>query len=315
MVGVWLAENWNLPPSLPHVTNNSHNAVSPQASTVFAEHTRAVALSTFVAESWVGNDRGEAAQQAAECARMWMGMGGEAFTKLMQNVARAMPELSKLFEIPLDPAVLSSGLDEAREALVRVSLKSAQNAFEAETTVTKLSKQKEEIELQARRDALTGLFNRGHFDQQLQEAFESARESNRPLSVVFVDVDHFKNVNDKHGHPAGDAVLQTLGRMIARCMRQLDIPTRYGGEEFAIILPATDRSGASVAAERLRKLLEKQETSISGGRSLQVTASFGCATMDTDFRPETALELVSAADEAVYRAKRAGRNRVISHQA
>lgn len=243
---------------------------------------------------------------------MWLDMSSEQFTKLLSETARFMPDLAKLFEVPLDAVAMTASLDEAREALVRLTLKSAQSAFEAEATATKLTKQKEAAELQARRDALTGLFNRGQFDEQLQLAFDSARELDRPLSVVFVDVDHFKSVNDKHGHQAGDAVLQTLGRMITRCMRQLDIPTRYGGEEFAIILPNTDREGAATAAERLRKLLEKQETMLPGGRSIQVTASFGCATMDAQFRAEDAATLVGAADAAVYRAKREGRNRVVA---
>ena len=142
---------------------------------------------------------------------------------------------------------------------------------------------------------------------------ESARELGRPLSLIFFDVDHFKNVNDSFGHQVGDAVLQAVGRLVARCVRQLDVAVRYGGEEFAIILPATDRPGAKIVAERLRKLLEKQDVLIKGGRALNVTASFGVATMDSEFTVEDPAELVGAADACVYAGKRAGRNRVIAH--
>ncbi|MDB4988218.1 MAG: diguanylate cyclase [Myxococcaceae bacterium] len=314
-VGSWLAKRWQLPGYLEHSTRGSHNPESVSGPGAFPAHTRAVAVSGFIAEIWLGSaeNRQEATRQAAECARMWLNMNGEVFTKVLVSISGSMPELSRLFEIPIDPASMADTLDEARDALVRVSLKSAENAIQAENNVHKLAKQKEEIESQARRDALTGLFNRGHFDTQLRVAFDSALELGRPLSIIFVDVDHFKSVNDKHGHQVGDNVLQNVGKVILRCVRQLDIPVRYGGEEFAILLPATDRAGAKIAAERLRKQLEKQEMMVGGGRAINVTASFGVATMDPKFQPDDAAHLVKAADECVYAAKHAGRNRVVAH--
>ena len=313
-VGAWLAKRWQLPAYLEHTTRGSHNPESVSGPGAFPAHTRAVAVASFVAEIWLNTtDRQETTRQAAECARMWLKMSGEDFTKVLLSVSKAMPELSRLFEIAIDQDTLMATLDEAREALVRVSLKNAQTAIQAEHHVHKLSKQKEEAESQARRDALTGLFNRGHFDVQLRLAFDAALELGRPLSLIFCDVDHFKGVNDKFGHQAGDAVLQTMGKVVMRCMRQLDIPVRYGGEEFAIILPATDRAGAKIAAERLRKVLEKQEMMVGGGRAINVTASFGVATMDAKFQPEDAAQLVKSADECVYAAKHAGRNRVVAH--
>ncbi|MDB4973929.1 MAG: diguanylate cyclase [Myxococcaceae bacterium] len=313
-VGAWLAARWKLPPYLEHSTRGSHNPESVSGPGAFPAHTRAVALSSYIAEIWLGSiDRQEATRQSAECARLWLNMSGETFTKVLVDVSRALPELSRLFEIPVDEQAMASVVDEARDALVRVSLKNAQTAIQAEHHVHKLAKQKEEAESQARRDALTGLFNRGHFDAQLRVSFDSAVELGRPLSIIFVDVDHFKSVNDKHGHQAGDSVLQSVGKVILRCVRQLDIPVRYGGEEFAIILPATDRAGSKIAAERLRKALEKQEMMVGGGRAISVTASFGVATMDEKFQPNSASDLVKAADDCVYAAKHAGRNRVVSH--
>ena len=313
-VGAWLAKRWKLPAYLEHTTRGSHNPDAISAPVAFPAHTRAVAVAGFVAEIWLGDaDRQLATRQAAECARMWLDMGGEAFTKVLMSVSKAMPELSRLFEIPIDQDAIMSTLDDAREALLRVSLKNAQTAIQAEHNVQKLSKQKDEAELQARRDALTGLFNRGHFDLQLANAYDAAIELGNPLSIVFCDVDHFKAVNDKFGHQAGDAVLQSFGKVVMRCMRQLDIPVRYGGEEFAVILPATDRAGAKVAAERLRRMIEKQEMIVGGGRAINVTASFGVATMDEKFQPTDIAHLIKTADDCVYAAKHAGRNRVVSH--
>jgi diguanylate cyclase (GGDEF)-like protein len=313
-VGIWLARKWKIPEYVVHTTRGSHNPNAHDVSRAFEGLVKAVALSGFVADIWTGvDDRAASTRQAAELARMWLDMNGETFTRLLTQVAKAVPELSRLFEVVMDDRSLSGTLDQAREALVKVSLRSAHDAQEANTNVNKLVKEKEVAETQARRDALTGLFNRGHFDGQLNAAFAAARESQRPLSVIFCDVDHFKNVNDKHGHQVGDAVLQSVGKLLLRCARQLDVPARYGGEEFAIVLPGTDRAGAMLAAERLRKMLEKMDVPVGGGKVLQVTASFGCATLDDKFRPDDASDLLRAADECVYKAKHAGRNRVVSH--
>lgn len=314
-VGIWLARKWKIPEYLVHTTRGSHNPNAQDIARPYEGLAKAVALSGFVADIWTGgDDRAGNTRQAAELARMWLDMNGETFTKLLTQVAKAVPELSRLFEISMDDTGLTSTLDQAREALVKVSLRSAHDAEEANTNVTKLVKEKEVAESQARRDALTGLCNRGHFDQQLSAAFKAARESGRPMSVVFCDVDHFKGVNDKHGHQVGDAVLQNVGKLLLRCARQLDLPARYGGEEFAIILPGTDRTGTGLVAERLRKMLERMDVPIGSGKVIQVTASFGCATMDDKFRPDSETELLGAADACVYKAKHAGRNRVVSHE-
>jgi diguanylate cyclase (GGDEF)-like protein len=313
--GAWLAQKWKLPAYLEHTTRGSHNPESIDGPGAFPELTHTVAVSGYVAEIWLGvSDRTEATRQAAECAKLWLGMGGEGFTKVLFNVARAMPEISRLFEMPVDESAVAATLDEARDALVRVSLQNAQTAIRAEANATQLAKQKEEAESQARKDALTGLFNRGHFDAHVQAAFDSAKELHRPLTLVLCDLDHFKSVNDRFGHQAGDAVLQSFAKVVLRCVRQLDVPARYGGEEFALILPGTDRAGAAIAVERLRRLLEKQDMPVGGGRAINVTGSFGVATMDADFQPADTAELIRAADEAVYAAKRDGRNRTVMHR-
>ena len=314
-VGAWLARKWKIPDYLVHTTIGSHNPLSHDVARLHETLVKCVALSGFVADVWAGGeDRNAATHQAAECARVWLNMGGEAFLRLLTKVAKAIPELSRLFEIPVDERSIGGTLDDARDALVNISLRNAQSAQVAEANVQEMAKQKEAAETQARSDALTGLGNRGHFDAQLNNTFQGARDLQRPLSVIFIDVDHFKNVNDKHGHQIGDAVLQNLGKLLLRCSRQLDIPARYGGEEFAIILPGTDRAGAALVAERLRKMVEKADVPIGGGKVLQITASFGTATMDAKFMPAAPAELLKAADECVYAAKRGGRNRVVNHQ-
>jgi len=128
------------------------------------------------------------------------------------------------------------------------------------------------------------------------------------LAFVLLDLDNFKQVNDTHGHPAGDAVLRMVGQVLLGGIRQVDLAGRYGGEEFALILPETDLTGALKLAERLRVALETTSIELADGKTLQVTASFGVALKD---ELRSADELVAAADEALYAAKRAGKNRVM----
>ncbi len=155
-------------------------------------------------------------------------------------------------------------------------------------------------------DGLTGLFNRRHLDETLATELERALRYNAPLSIMMFDVDHFKRFNDEHGHDQGDRVLQAIAQSLQEHVRKVDVPCRYGGEEFLAILPGTSQAGAIIVAERLRHAIEQMEVD-----GLKVTISIGVATVpDLDVRTPAAL--VEAADGALYRAKRAGRNQVIA---
>ncbi|MDX1593057.1 MAG: diguanylate cyclase [Gammaproteobacteria bacterium] len=155
-------------------------------------------------------------------------------------------------------------------------------------------------------DGLTGLFNRRHLDETLTVEVERARRYGAPLSIMMFDVDHFKRFNDEHGHDQGDRVLQAIAQAFQEHVRKVDVPCRYGGEEFLGILPGTTQAGAIIVAERLRRAVEHMEVD-----GLKVTISIGVASL-ADLDAENATELVEAADDALYRAKRAGRNQVIT---
>jgi diguanylate cyclase (GGDEF)-like protein len=157
-------------------------------------------------------------------------------------------------------------------------------------------------------DGLTGLYVSRYFRHRLKEELRTAERYRRNLSVVMVDIDYFKKVNDTHGHQAGDDVLRVVARCLLDTVREgIDIAARYGGEEFALILPETNLEGAGALAERLRRLIEKQRVDV-GGVIIQVTTSCGVATSpDHGSLPEV---LVERADQALYRAKENGRNRV-----
>lgn len=157
-------------------------------------------------------------------------------------------------------------------------------------------------------DVLTGLPNRRRLEETLEREVTRALRFDAPLSVVMLDLDHFKRVNDTHGHRAGDAVLAAVGQVVAAELREVDAAGRYGGEELLLILPEATLDGARAAAERVRAAIAARAVQWDG-RPLQVTASAGCATLMPGLA-RSADELVRAADAALYRAKKAGRDRV-----
>jgi two-component system cell cycle response regulator len=165
----------------------------------------------------------------------------------------------------------------------------------------------EQAERLATTDGLTGVLNRRTFNAELHGRLREAQRYNRPLSLLLLDVDHFKKVNDTYGHPAGDVVLRGIAALAQKQARETDVVARYGGEEMAVILPETDAQGAHTIAERIRKAAAAASHATEQG-GVQVTLSIGLATWPGP--GDSAEELVEAADKALYRAKQGGRNRV-----
>jgi diguanylate cyclase (GGDEF)-like protein len=158
----------------------------------------------------------------------------------------------------------------------------------------------------AYRDSLTGLYNRRSFEKQLAAEWKRRRRYKRPLSLIMIDIDHFKKVNDTYGHQKGDSVLRSVAGIINDNVRSSDFPCRYGGEEMAVILSETSLGNAATTAEKLRALVEIQVNEIEG---LNVTISLGVSTYVENMSEPG--DLISAADSCLYKAKNSGRNRVI----
>jgi diguanylate cyclase (GGDEF)-like protein/PAS domain S-box-containing protein len=166
------------------------------------------------------------------------------------------------------------------------------------------------LEQQSIRDALTGLYNRRHFEDRLQQELERSSRTHSPLSLIMLDIDHFKVFNDTYGHDAGDYVLQSVSHYLKASLRLCDIVCRYGGEELVIILPDTSLEAAQEIAEGLRQAIAALSLSYEQQLLGQVTASFGVASCPK--QEPSRLALVKAADGALYRAKHQGRNQVVS---
>jgi diguanylate cyclase (GGDEF)-like protein len=186
---------------------------------------------------------------------------------------------------PFDPAEL--------RARVRISLRT-------KALVDMLSRK-------AMVDGLTGLFNRAYFDQSLAQHLSSVARGGNPFACMLIDIDHFKSINDRFGHPFGDRVLRSVAAELASDCRQQDIVCRYGGEEFVFLTPGQTIKGAQVLAERKRVAIEQIPFSHEG-RPVQVTCSIGVS--DTTAGPPH--EVVASADACLYQAKNSGRNRVVA---
>ncbi len=193
------------------------------------------------------------------------------------------------------------------------------NMLKIKSLQERLREARRQLEEQSITDALTGLKNRRFFDERLHEEFRRAQRYGDTLSLIMIDLDHFKDVNDRHGHPAGDVVLREAAALIRASIRDPDICARYGGEEFAVILPKTHMTGALAVAERIwRELGNKEYVVAANGapapRRVRVSASLGIA-----FYPSKDISsgelLVRFADQALYNAKRGGRNSICLYQA
>ena len=192
------------------------------------------------------------------------------------------------------------------------SLSVLSDVSEARRTQRKLSELNQQLEALAMMDSLTGLTNRRAFDSALETEFRRSGRTGAPLSVMFLDIDHFKAYNDANGHPAGDGCLRAVAQVIGAAMKRGgDRAARYGGEEFVALLPDTDMRGAAELAETIRKDVRQLAIPNAGMPAGIVTISIGIATRDGVSGVETAADLMARADKALYAAKAAGRDRVM----
>ena len=239
------------------------------------------------------------------------------FQNLIDLAATKSIEILSLFEIDsADMKPYSQILQEANEELEKLNLsfqhlliKHKEATHRAEALASSLKIANENLRSLALRDGLTGLYNHRHFQEQLDTELERALRYKRPFSVLMLDLDHFKKINDSHGHRIGDIVLKKIGALIEKQARKNDIVARYGGEEFAIISPETDLKGAAVLAERIRTSLEKMEIH-ADSVTVKATISIGVATYLPGKRAASKSDLLDAADSALYESKRNGRNKL-----
>ena len=234
---------------------------------------------------------------------------------IFDDIAKKTVDVLDIFEIASgEVKPYSQILQEANDELGKLNLSYEQLVLElkeskekSERFANELRKANRKLEELAFKDGLTNLFNHRYFQEQLNKAFQRAARYNRQLTLAIIDIDHFKQINDRYGHPVGDEILQEIAKHLYQGSRQTDIVARYGGEEFAIIMDETHWKDAFLAVERLRESVAQREFSVEG-EILHCTLSIGLANY-----PEHALdknEIIKFADQALYQAKGNGRNRV-----
>lgn len=199
-----------------------------------------------------------------------------------------------------DPRELAEGdrIQMGRNVMLRVQL---HDHFEQEAA--------KQLYESAVRDPLTRVYNRRYLDERLESEMAYAQRHTSPLSVLLIDLDHFKQTNDTHGHPAGDAVLRVVAAAMVRMLRAEDVVARYGGEEFCVVARGIDARNAHIVGERIRKTVEGLKIT-ADGQTLRITVSIGVATFRASRWYSDVGALVGDADAALYRAKESGRNRV-----
>lgn len=310
-VGAILAEAWRLPSLLVQAISSSHSLVA-HADNPEQRFLGCVALSGPMADAIINNDGPQDCDFASHAAALKLSQNDlDAIVKI---VLEEIPDLSSLFEIQLiDESELAVIQEKSKEILMMRMVHSQIAAKEQAEQTADIERRSKNLEELARRDGLTGIYNRNHLDDMLQWEFESCSKNETPISVAFLDLDHFKLVNDTHGHQVGDVVLRQIAHCIESSKRIRDSVGRYGGEEFVLIMPGTNSSDALAAVERLQEKIREQRIPLADGETLGVTASIGLATNDEGAGFNKVEQLVNAADIAVYEAKQAGRNRVVTY--
>ena len=317
-----LADSWNLPSKLPLAISQHHNPdgfkLLPASDAVLGQ---SVYLGSLAGDIFYAPLKKDSMQHFdAECERL-LGLSRQQSESVLQNLHGQLTEISEIFDVEVDPDTsYEELLRKANTELMNINLtqeamqKHLAEAVDRERMLAaQLADVNKKLKQQAITDALTGLYNRGYFDDAIRREWSRASRHNHYLSLVMFDIDHFKKVNDTYGHQAGDLVLSQVASIFKKKTRKSDIAARYGGEEFVVILPETGPKGAIVAAEKARLAVEEAILNITDKKSIRITVSCGVTSQEPK-KGGSHEGLIEKADSALYKAKDGGRNRVVLQQ-
>jgi len=313
-VGAWLLQSWHLPLKLYQSVLNSHQPRIHSADANDSElFQQCVNIAGNIADIWLNDNQAEMIQENLAPIEMILDIDANEFAEFINDINTMLPDVSSMFDITItDTTTRERVMDEARELLLERNLQFIKQSEHDRRELEAMEEKTKDLEDEARRDPLTGLYNRKYFKHLLEEEFENANLNRWPLSLAFIDLDSFKVINDNHGHLAGDQVLKSVARFFSHHIRQTDVLARYGGDEYILMLPGSTNEVAMNMLNRLLKEL-RQFTIQSENLLIQQTVSIGLAShMDShDFN--TVKEFLHAADEALYKVKDTGRDNIASY--
>ncbi|MDP6979458.1 MAG: GGDEF domain-containing protein [Myxococcota bacterium] len=314
-LGGALLEEWGLPPLICQAIQLHHD---PHADTNADADARGLArilhISSLVADLYTGAELFNGLEALKTAAKDAFGMDMAACQNLLEATEAEIGQVVEMLGLTCsDPAQIAEIRGRATEHLVKQSLALNEQMVAVSADSEELKKRNTDLEARATTDALTGLRNRGFFDEWIESELSRAVQNKAPIGLLMLDIDHFKSVNDDHGHQAGDQMLRAVAKAISDTAREDDIVCRYGGEEVSVICADTDAEALTQLAENLRAAVGEVEVH-ADGEPIQRTVSIGGYAHATGSASLTTEQLIEFADKELYRAKSEGRNRVFIKQ-
>lgn len=316
-IGAQFLQEWGLPANICELVRCHHTAASVQEALL--PKLNVLRLSNSLSSVFHADHSGHDFEEFSQSLRSVYAASKEDIEQVISSAHQKTGEVLCFFEIsPGSLKTCSQILQEANEELGKLNMSYEQLVLElrqakekAEKYALELAQANEKLQQLAYRDSLTGLFNHGHFQEVLGREIQRAVRYGRPFSLLLLDLDHFKNINDRYGHLVGDGVLKTVSELALKSVRRCDYVARYGGEEFAIIFPETGSTGAATLGERIRKTIEKAEMVVED-HIIKTTISIGVYTYCPGESETSKQFIIGAADQALYLSKSLGRNRINS---
>jgi len=309
-IGAWLLDSWNMPEQLIRAVKFSHDVTAAGVAQEHRDFTRTIVLSGELADVWLHGADEVAIRRVAAQAHRHLGILQNRLGEMFGIISTQLPVAQEIFEMDLlDGSQAQDIASMAGEILMVRNLHTLSEVAELQKQTTDLKSENNVLKEESNRDGLTGVLNRRGFEESLEREFQSAAEHSWPLSIIFVDLDNFKHINDNYGHPVGDAILKKVAELLTANLRETDMVGRYGGDEYVLLLPGVDADRAEQVAARVVAEARKQGVRSDDGASVGITLSVGLATFDSRNSFESPKDLLSAADVALYHSKRNGRNR------
>jgi two-component system cell cycle response regulator len=315
-VGGRVLAEWQVPPSITHGATFATriDAVPDAAPREWRDLAAVTGLAVYAAEVIFSDEPAASLRRLNDEAERAFGLHKETVGEILAGLQEGVNESAMAFAVQLPPGYsYEQILDQAHAQLMTVSLTAVMDLEQTASALAELAGENEILHVKAHTDKLTELANRAALEDALsREIFRRLRSSREhdALGVLMIDIDKFKSINDRFGHVVGDEVLTQVAKTMAAVTRKADLLSRYGGEEFCVVMPRTSYAGVTATAERVRRAVEKHPVLTEDGEEVRVTISVGGAAIVRVTEADAGKHLLDAADQALYRAKENGRNRV-----